>query len=89
MDAYAYIFIAMNPMHHIRINVLKVTQKRLSEIAGCTQATVSRWERGELEPSRDELQRVRQYAKSRGLRWKDSLFFEVPAKSAELHEKAA
>lgn len=76
-NAYAHIIFSMNPMHHIRTSVLGISQKAMAEIVGRDQATVSRWERGELEPSRDDMERVRNFARSKG-RWSDKLFFEVP-----------
>ncbi|KAA0572241.1 helix-turn-helix domain-containing protein [Azospirillum sp. B21] len=77
-DAYVHIIVHMNPMHHIRTSVLKISQKAMAEITGRDQATVSRWERGELEPSRDDMERVRNFARSLKRRWDDKLFFEAP-----------
>lgn len=77
----------MNPMHHIRTSVLKISQKAMAEITGRDQATVSRWERGELEPSRDDMERVRSFARSRHLRWNDKLFFEVPDDDAPVSRR--
>lgn len=69
----------MNPILRIRRKVLEVTQGDLAEIAGVSQGTVSKWEKGELEPSREELGRIRDEAQARGLDWSDSWFFEVPS----------
>lgn len=68
----------MTPIEHIRKNVFDVSQVVFAEIAGTTQASVSRWERGELEPGRAELIRIRQEARERDLPWHDSWFFETP-----------
>jgi len=72
----------MNPLLHIRKNVLGVTQTEMAAIAGTRQATVSRWEAGELEPSRDQMQLVRQAAAERGVEWSDTWFFESPQAAA-------
>lgn len=76
----------MGPIEHIRREVLGLSQTDLARIAGTTQPTVSRWENGELEPSRVELARIRQAVAEKGLAWSDSWFFDAPA--AE-HESAA
>jgi predicted transcriptional regulator len=68
----------MHPIEHIRKNVFGVSQVVLATITGVTQATVSRWEAGELEPSREEMGRIREEARSRGIAWDDTWFFETP-----------
>jgi predicted transcriptional regulator len=74
------IFQAMKQIEYIRKHILKVTQAEMAGIAEVTQATVSRWESGEFEPSLGELGRIRAAAIQRGLLWNDSAFFEqVPA----------
>jgi DNA-binding transcriptional regulator YiaG len=72
------ILCAMGPIEHIRKNVLDLSQVELAAIAGTTQATVSRWEAGQLEPSRAELARIRSAVMERGLPWDDCWFFEAP-----------
>jgi hypothetical protein len=69
---------AMLPMAHIRQNIFGLSQSAFAEIAGVRQPTVSRWENGEFEPNRDELQRIREAAQNRGLPWNDSWFFDQP-----------
>jgi transcriptional regulator with XRE-family HTH domain len=59
-----------------------MTQASFAEVAGVTQATVSRWERGEFEPSRDELVRIRDEARRKRIRWRDSWFFDQPSEGA-------
>jgi predicted transcriptional regulator len=76
------IFHGMKPIEHIRKHILKVTQAEMATIAEVTQATVSRWESGEFEPSLGELGRIRSAAKERGLIWDDSLFFETAPEAA-------
>ena len=66
----------MGPIAHIRKHILGATQTAFAQIAGVTQATVSRWERGELEPSREEMARIRSAAHERGIAWDDRWFFE-------------
>jgi transcriptional regulator with XRE-family HTH domain len=72
---YAYIF-AMNNMARIRREVFCETQAAYAAIAGISQGTVSRWEAGELDPTRPQLARIRREARRRKLRWRDSWFFE-------------
>lgn len=73
----------MTPIAYIRTKVFDLRQTPFAEVAGTTQATVSRWENGELEPSRDNLDRIRGAALERGLPWDDRWFFEVPLVEAE------
>lgn len=68
----------MDPIEHVRKNVLEISQTTMAAIAGVTQATVSRWENGELEPGRGELKRIRQAVADRGAQWDDRWFFELP-----------
>jgi DNA-binding transcriptional regulator YiaG len=65
----------MNPLLHIRKDVLKLSQQEMAALTDTTQATVSRWERGELEPSRDQLKAIRAKAFAEGLEWDDAWFF--------------
>lgn len=69
----------MSTMNHIRKKVLKVSQRELAAISGVTQTTVSRWESGTLEPSRDEMLKIRDEARRRRVKWNDRWFFETPA----------
>lgn len=69
----------MNTVTHIRKQVLQINQSALAAIAGATQATVSRWENGELSPDLNQLSAIREEVKRRGLEWDDSWFFETPA----------
>lgn len=73
----------MTPLQHIRKHLFKVSQSAFGEIAGTTQASVSRWESGEQEPDRSEMDRIRAAATERGINWDDSLFFEAPAQMQE------
>lgn len=68
----------MTPITHIRTKLFELTQAAFAEIAGATQPTVCRWESGELEPGRDNLEKIRNAALQRGLDWNDRFFFEVP-----------
>jgi transcriptional regulator with XRE-family HTH domain len=67
------------PIEHIRRHVFQLSQAAFAEIAGVTQPTVSRWEAGEWEPNRDDLERIRQAAIESGKPWSDAWFFETPA----------
>lgn len=66
----------MSVMRAIRRVVFDVTQSEMAKIAGVGQATVSRWENGEQEPSRAEMLRIREEAAARKLRWDDRWFFD-------------
>jgi transcriptional regulator with XRE-family HTH domain len=66
----------MHPIERIRCELFKTTQKRFGAIAGVTQATVSRWESGDFEPTREQLGRIRNEARSLRLAWDDAWFFE-------------
>jgi len=68
----------MLPMAHIRQNIFGLSQSAFAEIAGVKQPTVSRWEAGEFEPNRDELERIRAAAIASGKPWDDAWFFDVP-----------
>jgi transcriptional regulator with XRE-family HTH domain len=69
----------MKPVEHIRKSVFGLSQEAFAEVAGVSQPTVSRWETGEFEPNRDELQRIRDAARGRGIEWDDRWFCEAPA----------
>lgn len=66
----------MNVVAHIRKYVFGLTQSAFAEMAGTTQSTVSRWEAGEFEPNRKDLERIRGAALERGVAWDDRWFFE-------------
>lgn len=78
----------MNPMRRIRTEVFPdVSQAEMGRIARVTQATVSRWESGDLQPGLFEMSRIREAAKERGIEWDDSLFFDPsPSQSVEAAE---
>jgi DNA-binding transcriptional regulator YiaG len=78
----AYYAGRMNPIAYIRQEILKVSQHVLAAIANTSQASVSRWETGELEPDREQLDLIRQAALDRGLPWDDRWFFEKPGRAA-------
>ena len=76
--ARAY-YAPMKPIEHIRKHLFDVSQTAFGEIAGTTQASVSRWEQGSQEPSQSEMERIRNEAVLRGIVWDDRWFFEVPS----------
>lgn len=78
----------MGPIEHIRKSILDLSQTELGVIAGTTQATVSRWESGQLEPSRAEMSRIRDAVIARGMPWNDTWFFEAPS-NADVAEAVA
>lgn len=65
----------MGPLYRVRKEILKLTQAEIAEVAKTRQATVSRWERGELEPSRDQLALVLEYARVHGIDLTPADFF--------------
>lgn len=73
----------MNAIRHIRKSVLSLTQAEMAMIAEVSQGTVSKWEKGEANPGRDEMANIRKAAIDRGLSWDDSWFFETPAEAAQ------
>jgi transcriptional regulator with XRE-family HTH domain len=66
----------MRPIAHIRKDLFKLSQAAFGAVAGTSQATVSRWESGELEPSLEQIARIRSAAIQAGLQWRDELLFE-------------
>jgi len=70
----------MNTLKHIRKNIFSVTQSEFAQIAGVTQATVSRWESDDdtATPSLTEMSRIRGVARERGVSWDDTWFFSAP-----------
>jgi DNA-binding transcriptional regulator YiaG len=68
----------MLPISHIRNSIFQVTQAEFAALAGTSQATVSRWEKGELMPNSANLDRIRQAAQANNIAWNDSWFFVTP-----------
>lgn len=68
----------MNALRHIRKEVLGLSQAELAAVACVSQGTVSKWENGDLDPDRNEMERIRTEAHRRGLEWNDAWFFEKP-----------
>jgi transcriptional regulator with XRE-family HTH domain len=73
-------------MLHVRKAVLGLSQAELATIARVSQGTVSKWEAGQLEPNRQELDRIRAVAIARGISWDDSWFFVAPAPAVDQAE---
>ncbi|WP_156635488.1 helix-turn-helix domain-containing protein [Methylobacterium sp. Leaf123] len=68
----------MHPLARIRKHVFRLTQTQFASLAGATQATVSRWEAGALNPTREQMVAIRNAAFERDLEWSDVWFFEAP-----------
>ena len=84
--SYAHIMRGMthkSPLQFIRENLFRATQSEFGEIAKASQPVVSRWENGLSEPTREQMQNIRNEAARRGLVWNDTLFFSVPREAAE------
>ena len=73
----------MNTMIHIRKSIFDLTQAEFAKALSVNQSTVSRWERGELAPSLDELATIRALADARGIKWSDTWFFDSPTEPEE------
>jgi transcriptional regulator with XRE-family HTH domain len=71
----------MSTLRFIRQKVFGLTQSEFAEVAGVTQASVSRWENG-VSPSHREMQAIRESASARGLNWNDKWFFESPVSNS-------
>ena len=56
----------MSDLYNIR-KLLNLSQAALASFCGTTQATVSRWEKGELQPDREQIAKIIIYAKSIGV----------------------
>lgn len=69
----------MTPISYLRKTVLNVTQAELARITGASQATVSRWEAGELEPNARQLRAIRDTAIAAGVEWNDSWVLDAPS----------
>lgn len=69
----------MTPLLQIRRRIFRATQAEMATVTGVNQGTWSRWERGLLEPTRAQLNRIRAEAKRRKIAWNDAWFFEVKA----------
>ncbi|MFC3693387.1 helix-turn-helix domain-containing protein [Chenggangzhangella methanolivorans] len=73
----------MNVISAIRKR-LRVSQSDLAVIAGTTQATVSRWESGDLHPDLPQMAAIREAAQGRDVEWDDAWFFTpAPAPPTE------
>ncbi|WP_349366752.1 MAG: helix-turn-helix transcriptional regulator [Nitratireductor rhodophyticola] len=71
----------MNAIRYIRKEVFGATQAEFAALAGVTQASVSRWEKG-VAPSLDDMQAIRIAASEQGIKWKDEWFFQSPETAA-------
>ncbi|WP_426313878.1 helix-turn-helix transcriptional regulator [Methylobacterium fujisawaense] len=71
----------MSEMAEIRKLVFgkRLTQAEFGRLAGVSQSTVSRWENGALNPTRDQMAAIRQAAFDRKIPWSDSWFFYEPS----------
>lgn len=65
-------------LKRLRKRIFAETQTGFGVIAGVSQATVSKWEKGLSSPELDQLRRIRAEALRRGLSWNDSWFFDLP-----------
>ena len=72
----------MSPLQYVRQRIFHMSQAQFALIAGVSQATVCRWESGQLEPDRPTLKQIRCAAKARKLKWRDSFFWDLPPPAA-------
>lgn len=69
------------PFRFIRETVFGISsQQEFASLLGYEQATVSRFESGARRLSIDCQERIRTLARSRGIKWDNNWFFEVPTK---------
>ena len=68
----------MTPLQHIRKNVFQLAQVEFAVALEVNQSTISRWERGESEPSRQEMLGIKKLAQARNIEWDDQWFWKVP-----------
>jgi transcriptional regulator with XRE-family HTH domain len=69
----------LSTARYIREHVFGIpTQAEFARLLNYTQATISRFETGEIVAGRDFQERVRALARERKVRWNDRWFFEVP-----------
>lgn len=68
----------MRPIEYIRLKKFNVTQSVFGQIAGVSQATVSKWEAGTSAPTSNEMARIRSAGIKLGIDWDDQWFFVVP-----------
>ena len=61
----------------------KSRQSEFAELAGVSQATVSRWLNGEDEPRLERIIRLRERAKKLGYPWCDAWIFEAAKRSGK------
>ena len=73
----------MNTIKTIRTELFRISQVEFAQIAGVTQPTIVRWERGEGEPSASELGRIRAAASERDIDWPDDSIFDNLMADAE------
>jgi transcriptional regulator with XRE-family HTH domain len=66
-----------NLLTRIRKAILQLSQQQMADVAGTSQATVSRWEKGELEPDRSQIAAILEYARGKGILLCPSDFFGV------------
>ncbi|MGR9188815.1 helix-turn-helix domain-containing protein [Rhizobium leguminosarum] len=66
----------MHPIERIRVKVFKANQSEFAKIARVSQSTISKWENGAFEPSRDHLVNIRDEAIRRDLPLNDAWFFD-------------
>lgn len=76
--AMGIIICPMEPLKRIRTEIFRVTQTDFARMVEASQSTVSRWEKGTLEPTHGQLARIRAAAKERKMRWRDEWLFEAP-----------
>jgi transcriptional regulator with XRE-family HTH domain len=67
----------MNALLYIRKHIFRLNQTEFAAEVGVGQSSVSRWDNG-AKPSIGEMQKIREAAARRGLRWDDRWFWEPP-----------
>lgn len=65
------------PLKAIRRVVFGTNQAQFAALVETSQATVSRWENGELFPDLKQMATIRSAAIERGVNWRDEWFFDA------------
>lgn len=73
----------ITPARFIREHIFRIEKQAIfGELLGYSQASISRFESGEVPLTTRAQQRIRALAKVRSIDWDNNWFFEVPTETA-------